>query len=66
MIGVLSRYKGVVLMAVSIWSIRNQSNDIVLIILSAIADGVTKPMFNRKLSINPDIFQFQYQYAVAT
>ena len=53
-------------MAMSIWPIRNQSGDIVLVILSAIADGVTKPMFNRKLSINPDIFQFQYRYAVAT
>ena len=60
MVKVLSRYEGMALMAMNIWSIRNQSGDIVPVILSARADGVTKPMFNIGVSINPDIFQFQY------
>ena len=38
-IGVLSRYKAIARMCVNIWSIRNQSDDIVLVILSAVADG---------------------------
>ena len=63
MVKVLSRYKGMARMAMNIWSIRNQSGDIVPVILSATADGNKIPRFNIELSINRNIPQSQYQYS---